>query len=211
MAVLKPHPRGELLYPKETPLIAGRNYGVDSPDTLTPPAPQVGGHFSVTNLGVGDLVVVTGLNPVKPFHKTQWVANTAGTEWIEINRMSNYIVETYILDAGATGAATANIPQYTVLDNSGSPVTTPSVLGATGKTLQISAGYRGLLIFFKSDTAGGSYMTVDGVRYNADYGGSRADPVITRGLGEDYSEYVDEPAIEAFDGAIVEVQVQRSV
>ena len=84
MATLKSRQTGELLYAKEVPLIAGRDYGVSGPDTLTPPAPQVNGHFSVTNLG-GGAVDITGLSSVADLgQKLSWAANVAGTAWVEV-------------------------------------------------------------------------------------------------------------------------------
>ena len=115
-----------------------------------------------------------------------------------------YVWETYILDAGEplASVATSYVPPH--LGN-------PAVVGAAGKTVSIEPDYRSMMIFFKSDTVGGGYMTIDGVRYNADMGGSRGDPILAYTITDEDSTFVAEPVIEAFDGAIVEVQVQIEV
>lgn len=111
-----------------------------------------------------------------------------------------YVVQRYILDANAIGEALPTV--------SATP-TSAIVPGVDGKSMTVATGYRSLVVFMKSGSAGGSYFTMDGIRYDADMGGSRGDPIIAWSAVDEDSTFVDMPVIEVFDGAIVEVQVQR--
>lgn len=113
-----------------------------------------------------------------------------------------YYVETFILDA-----STAGMPVAHVAAHSGNP----AVSGVAGNTLAVEPGYRSLLVFFKSETQGGGYFTVDGVAYRADMGGSRGDPMLAYSITDENSVFVAEPVITAYAGAVVEVQIQREV
>lgn len=135
-----------------------------------------------------------------------------------------YVWETFVLDgrgatqdaAGATIAASgapAGVPGPGVAATPHVPAYqgTPALAGTEGQTLSVAPNYRAMLVFFKKSSAGGGFMTIDGVRYDVDMGGSRGDPMLAFSIQDENSVWVAEPVIQAFDGAIVEVQVQREV
>lgn len=127
---------------------------------------------------------------------------SASSGFIGRSDRQRYITETYLLNASVSGVALAGHSAY---------LSIAAKAPVIGNTVTVQPGYRSMIAFFKPDTAGGSQMSVDHVVYKADMGGSRADPVISKSIADENSQWIDSPVITALNGAVVEVQVQREV
>lgn len=149
---------------------------------------------------------------------------TTGTNLGANPAYKRYVWETFILDGSA---ATKDASGVTVA-LAGAPVDSPitgtqavahvpahngiaAVLGTAGQVVTLEPFYRSMYWFFTSQSASGGFGYENAIPYSVTMGGDRGDPAQDFSIHDDGSVWVSEVNIEAVDGAVIYVKVQREV